>query len=76
MAMLLMSCTNEVSWPQAPHKFVVTKIETNETQTNGMSRYLVDMPSRDNSINSQVFWFADSTGKFKVGDVLKFQLAN
>lgn len=76
MAMLLMSCTNEVSWPQAPHKFMVTKIDNGETQTNGMSRYWVDMPSRDGVISSQGFWFADSTGKFKVGDVLKFQLAN
>ncbi len=71
--LMLNSCAlSDGNWPQGPNKFIITDINDGITN-HSMSIYTVEMPSQSTTKISRItFNFADTKGKFQVGDILSF----
>lgn len=69
---LMTSCNDKKTWSDTPNKFIVTKVIQREGQNSEIATYKVEMPD-ETSLGNTEFWFADSVGLYKVGDVLHFQ---
>lgn len=68
-------CATKATIPDEPTIWVISEIHSGSANLSGGLYGYKAVPINHGNVNAKNVWFLDYSGKFKVGDIVRFELA-